>query len=136
MTDDIKRVIFQSLDTSHPDHCMFWAACTLAFFGFLRSAEFTEPTLASFFSSRHLEVRDIEVDSATSPTCMCVRIKASKTNPFREGCSVHIGLGVPPLCAVQSMMLYLGRRGQFSRAFVSSSVRSTVDSLCPDLLAP
>ena len=27
---------------------MFWAACTLAYFGFLHSAEFTVPNLASF----------------------------------------------------------------------------------------
>ena len=72
---------------------------------------FTVPTLTSFCSSRHLEVRDIEVDSATSPTCMRVRIKASKTDPFCKRCFVHIGLGAPPLCAVQSMMLYLGHWG-------------------------
>ena len=34
VTDDIMRVIFQSLDTSRPDHCMFWAASTFAFFRF------------------------------------------------------------------------------------------------------
>ena len=28
VTDDIMRVIFQSLETSRPDHCTFWAACT------------------------------------------------------------------------------------------------------------
>lgn len=83
----------------------------VAFFGFLRSAELTVPSLVSFCSSWHLEVKDIEMDSATSPTCMHVRIKASKTDPFLEGCLVHIGLAAPPLCVVQSMMLYLGRRG-------------------------
>ena len=73
---------------------------TLAFFGFLCSAEFTVPSLVSFCSSGHLGVRSIKVDNATSG------IKASKTEPFCGGCLVHIVLGSPPLCAVQSMMLY------------------------------
>ena len=41
VTDDIMVTIFCALDLSLPDHCMFWAACNLAYFGFLRSAEFT-----------------------------------------------------------------------------------------------
>ena len=35
ITDDILMLIFNSLDLSLPDHCMFWAACSLAYFGFL-----------------------------------------------------------------------------------------------------
>ena len=34
-TDDIMVAIFRALDMSLPDHCMFWAACNLAYFGFL-----------------------------------------------------------------------------------------------------
>ena len=64
---------------------MFWAACTLGYFVFLRAAEFTVPNLASFSSSIHLTVRDIAVDGASSPSCMQVTIKASKTDPFRKG---------------------------------------------------
>ena len=30
ITDGLMMVIFKSLDLSVPDHCMFWAACTLA----------------------------------------------------------------------------------------------------------
>ena len=43
ITDEILLIIFNSLDLSLPDHSMFWAACTLAYFGFLRSAELTVP---------------------------------------------------------------------------------------------
>lgn len=90
---------------------MFWAACTLGYFGFLRSAEFTVPTLASFSSEVHLSVADVAVDSRSSPSCIRLRIKASKTDPFRKGCFVHIGLGRAPLCAVQAMLSYLSLRG-------------------------
>lgn len=93
------------------DHCMFWAACTLGYFGFLRAAEFTVPNLARFSPLIHLQVTDIAVDAPSSPECMRVKIKASKTDPFRKGADVHIGLGHPPLCAVHAMMTYLSQRG-------------------------
>ena len=89
ITDSLMMVIRQSLNVTLHDHCMFWAACTLAYFGFLRSAEFTVPNLASFSSAIHLSVADIAVDSSTLPSCLRVRIKASKTDPFRKGCFVH-----------------------------------------------
>ena len=101
ITDHILMIIFGSLDLAVYDHCMFWAACNLAYFGFLRSAEFTVPNLACFSPTLHLGVCDISVDSDISPSCLRVRIKASKTDPFRKGCFVHIGKGRFPLCALQ-----------------------------------
>ena len=111
ITDDILMIIFNSLDLSIPDHCMFWAACNLAYFGFLRSAEFMVPNLASFSPALHLGVVDISVDSDSHPDCLRVRIKASKTDPFRKGCFIHIGRGSFPLCALQAVMAYLVVRG-------------------------
>ena len=111
ITDSLMMVIRQSLNVTLHDHCMVWAACTLAYFGFLRSAEFTVPTFASFSSAIHLSVADIAVDSSTLPSCLRVRIKASKTDPFRKGCFVHIGRGTLPLCAVHAVLAYLSLRG-------------------------
>ena len=90
---------------------MFWAACSLGFFGFLCASEFTVPSLASFSPSSHLGVQDIAVDSPSAPSCMHLKIKASKTDPFRKGAFIHIGLGRPPLCAVHLVMSYLACRG-------------------------
>lgn len=90
---------------------MFWTAFTLGYFGFLRSAEFTVPSLASFLPEIHLSVADIAVDFELSPSCIRLRIKASKTDPFRQGCFVHIGLGKAPVCAVQALLSYLSVRG-------------------------
>jgi len=75
-------IIFNSLDIDIPDHCMFWAACNLAYFGFLRSSEFTIPNLASFSKDVHLSLADISIDSRDSPTCLHIRLKASKPDPF------------------------------------------------------
>ena len=106
---DIMMVIFRALDLSLPDHCMFWAACNLAFFGFLRSAEFSVPNLASFSPSMGLN--DVTVDSMLSPSCLRLRIKASKTDPFRKGIFLHIARGEFPLCAIRSLLAYLTLRG-------------------------
>ena len=104
-------VIWKSLDLQLPDHCMFWAACTLGYFGFLRSAEFTVPLLVGFLPSVHLGVQDIAVDSTSDPSCICVAIKASKTDPFHKGCSIHIGWGKYPLYAVRALLANLVIRG-------------------------
>lgn len=111
VTDSIMLVIFRSLQMTNNDHKMFWAACTLAYFGFLRSSEFTVPNVSSFSSSIHLGLDDIAVDSSSSPTCLRIRIKASKTDPFRQGCFIHIGKGRSPLCAIEAILSYLVVRG-------------------------
>ena len=108
ITNDILVIIFRFLDLSLFDHCMFWAACNLAYFGFLRPAEFTVP---SFSAALHLSVCDISVDLDADPSYLRVQIKASKTDPFRKGCFVHIGRGCFPLCALQAVLGYLAVRG-------------------------
>ena len=114
ITDDLMLLIWRSLDLHLSDHLMFWAACTLGYFGFLRTSEFTVPSLASFSPSLHLGVQDIAVDSLSAPSCMRLKIKGSKTDPFRKGAFIHIGRGRPPLCAVHSVLSYLASRGDCS----------------------
>ena len=43
ITPDILTAIYRCLDYSVYDDVLFWAACCLAYFGFLRSSEFTVP---------------------------------------------------------------------------------------------
>ena len=111
ITDSLMQVIFKALDLKLFNHAMFWAACTLAYFGFLRSAEFTVPNLSNFSTSIHLQVSDLAFDNLTKPSCLRVLVKASKTDPFRKGCHVHIGRGRFPLCAVSAIAVYLNIRG-------------------------
>ena len=54
ISSNIFRIIYSALDLNSFDDPMFWAACLLAYFGFLRSAEFTIPSLSAFNHSRHL----------------------------------------------------------------------------------
>ena len=111
ITDSLLLVIHRALDLNIFYHCTFWAACMLGYFGFLRAAEFTVPNLASFSPASHLSVADMAVDLLQSPTCLCIWIKVSKTDPFHQGCHIHIGLARAPLCAVQALLAYLSFQG-------------------------
>ena len=59
---------------------MFWAFCSLRYFGFLCTSESTVPGLTSFSLSLHLGVQNIAVDSPSAPSCMCLQIKGLKTD--------------------------------------------------------
>ena len=91
---------------------MLWAACCLAFFGFLRSGELTVQSVQAFDSSVHLTVSEAAVDSRQNPPLMRVRLKQSKTNPFRQSVDIHLGRTDSALCPITVMLAYLARRGQ------------------------
>ena len=72
------------------DHVMIWAACCMAF---LRSSELTVPSQDGYNPdpSVHLSLSDVAVDSRSSPSMIRVRIKQSKTDPFRPGINLYLG---------------------------------------------
>ena len=74
ITDSLLLVIHRALDLTNFDHCAFWAACMLGYFGFLRAAEFTVPNLASFSPAIHLSVAGIAVGSLQSPASLPVSV--------------------------------------------------------------
>ena len=85
---------------------MLWAAFTLAFFGFLRSSEFT--CNGPFDPSVHLTSNDVTlVPNSHSPSHMLVCIKQSKTDPFRQGHTITIAKSSSPICSVIAMKDYL-----------------------------
>ena len=67
------------------DVVMFWAAATMCFFGFLRSGEVTVPGDRGFDPTRHLVFGDVRLSSHQDPQFVVVQIKASKTDPYRQG---------------------------------------------------
>lgn len=94
------------------DKVMLWAATTLCFFGFLRSGEVCIPTEKGFDEGAHLTVQDVQVDNVVNPQSVQVRIKASKTDPFRQGVLVYVGRTDKPLCPVAALLAYLVSRGR------------------------
>ena len=93
------------------DAKMLWAACCLCFFGFLRSGEVVAPAAAQFDPRSHLCFEDVQVDSRESPPLVQVRIKASKTDPFRQGVTLLIGKTNDCLCPVTAVLAYMVTRG-------------------------
>lgn len=111
ITAPLLQTILSSLNLTTYDDTMLWAACTMAYFGFLRASEFTVPNLASFSSEMHLQARDLSFDKVHDPTCLRIFIKKSKTDPFGHGCHIHIGRTDSALCPITAIASYLHRRG-------------------------
>lgn len=92
--------------TCELDSVMFWAAFTLAFFGFLRCSEFTCDSV--FDPEVHMTITDIIFEPIiTNPSCMLVKIKKSKTDPFRQGSLLTIAASSSHVCAVKAMKNYI-----------------------------
>ena len=90
---------------------MLWAAALLCFFGFLRSGEITVPSDSTFDEGAHLSFKDVAVDSFQEPRLLKVRIKASKTDPFRLGADIFVGRTNNSLCPVTAVLAYMVARG-------------------------
>ena len=80
-------------------------AASLAFFGFLRCSEYTCASSSCFDPSKELMVRNITI--AADYSILTVHIRASKTDPFRNGCYIRIGATGDKLCPVTWMREYL-----------------------------
>ncbi len=85
---------------------MLWAACCLCFFGFLRSGEAVAPTVKDYDPRCHLSFDDMCVDNRANPSFLRVRIKASKTDPFRQGVDIYVGRAENELCPVKAVLAY------------------------------
>ena len=98
--------------TTNKDALMVRAAMTLAFFGFLRIGELT--CNSSFDPRYHLTIRDLTFMPQHSPKYLLVRLKVSKTDPFRQGQTIVIGRTHSNLCPISAMLAYLDIRNPLS----------------------
>ena len=90
---------------------MIWAACCLAFFGFLRVSEFTIPADDQYDESCHLSFNSVSVDSRDNPQQLRISIKQSKTDPFRKGVDMFLRATGDNICPVRGILPYLAARG-------------------------
>ena len=67
------------------------------------------------------------MDDPTCPSRMEVQIKASKTDPFRQGISLFIGKVASDLCQVSAMLAYLVVRGCHAGPLFKFSVKEALD---------
>lgn len=103
--------LLQPFTHTNYDNKMIWAAMCLAFFGFLRTSEFT--VSQQFQQSEHLGLDDLAFfPSLEAPTHMSLTIKCSKTDPFRKGITLTLGTTESNVCAVKALKHYLPFRGK------------------------
>ena len=81
------------------------------FFAFLRSREVVMPTETEFDDQCHLCFEDISVDDRCNPSYLQVTLKASKTDPYRQGVKVHVGKTDNELCPVAAVVNFMPLRG-------------------------
>ena len=93
------------------DAFMLWAAVCTCFFGFMRSGEMTLPSESAFEPSSHIGFKDVTVDDISSPRIVKIRLKTSKTDPFRKGVEIVFGRTHTSLCPIAALLSYLAIRG-------------------------
>ena len=91
---------------------MLWAAACTGFFGFLRAGEFTIASRNAYDPQVHFSLADLSIDSHSAPTMISLRIKQSKTDPFRQGVDVFLGATQADICPVKAMVDYIAVRPQ------------------------
>ena len=115
----------------------------LAFYGFLHSSEFTSPSATQFNPLVNLCCLDV---SFTPEGCLSLHLKSSKTDPYRQGCSLLIAPSSHSVCAVWSLRKYLSVHAvngstllyvfQSGLYLTSAKVTSTLRTLLPCLSIP
>jgi integrase len=107
ITPPILHTFYTNLSRSpllYEDKLMLWAAMLTAFFGFLRVSEYTSLRVRSHDPAVNLCHSDVFI---RSPNVIDIRIKASKTDPFRIGTIIRLTRNFSTLCPVQALLNYL-----------------------------
>lgn len=73
------------LGSLHPCYCSF-----------LKATEFNLPNALIFSSHIRLTLQDIAAECPVFPSSKCIRIKASKNNPFLEGLTFTLARAASP----------------------------------------
>ena len=119
MTPEILKAMKEvwRIDSDRNKATMLWAAACTCFFGFLRSGEVVVPSDSEYDATVHLSFGDVRLDNTTDPQFLEVTIKASKTDPFRQGVQVYLGRTNTDLCPVAAVLSYMVYRGTDSGPF-------------------
>ena len=97
-------------ETINDDRVILWAAFTLCFFSFMRSGEIGANSESDFDPTCNLTTQDVAIDNLTNPQILKIRLKCSKTDPFREGSDIFLARTHDELCPVTAMLAWLVKR--------------------------
>ena len=91
-------------------HLLMKTACAMAYFGFLRCGEFTCST-RFFDPNSNLCMSDITIYRCPNiPVRVSVFLKSSKTDPFRQGCTINLFRTNLVLCPVKYITIFYAVR--------------------------
>lgn len=110
ITVSILRDMLAALDNGvlgYFNSSMLAAACTMAFFAFLRCGEFTVRNNA-FDPTSNLRISDIQMHSRD--TSYVLTLKSSKADVFRRGVHISVHATGDTVCPVQRMKQYMSLR--------------------------
>ena len=93
--------------TTQPCSGPYRVRASLASYG----REATVPTQSAYDPTVHLSMADVQVDSTVAPSVVSVTLKASKTDPFREGVTIYMGRTHADVCPVGALLGYIAHRG-------------------------
>ena len=93
------------------ENTMLWAGCSVAFFGFLRTGEFTVLSQGEYDPEVHLNVGDVLANHPCNPDVIHIKLKKSETDPCYQGWVVVLGRSGNDLCPVKAPVGYLRKRG-------------------------
>ena len=111
ITPDIMAALYRvwSVPPARYLESMLWAACCLAYFGFLRCGEFTCSPNSPRWSAV-VSIHDISVDSHSNPRILSLHLRHSKTDHFGKGVTIVMGQTDSFLCPVASVLSFIARR--------------------------
>ena len=95
------------------NNILMWAACCLAFFGFVRVSKFTTPSDTHYDKDCYLSIDDISIDSRDNAQLLKVTLKESKTDHFRVGVDLYLTATGGTICPVKALLPYLAMCGQY-----------------------
>lgn len=117
ITTELLMQMSKRLEATVYEHALYWAAATLATYGLLRMSEFCahdsqnsqDPFKLLYLKQIQLydkEFKAIAISNSKlydTVAYFTIRLRSSKTDPFREGITIHISHAT----AVQAMINYL-----------------------------
>ena len=108
---DLKLALHNATALTVHNKRMLWAAFCVAFYGFLRASELCSPAASSFDPMATLCHSDLTLTWSSAQ----LLIKASKTDPFRQTCTITMGATHTSTCPVAALQNYLPYRKKCSK---------------------
>ena len=98
----INKNLFSS-SRLYEDKVMLWTAILVAFFGFLRVSEYTSTHKTKYDPSTTLLLSDVHLLGNAAN----IMIKASKTDPFRQGVTIRLAQNNTHLCPLNALRTFI-----------------------------